>query len=79
MTDSERCVSLRTKNGYGEVSTPHGDGWAVVDASDACWCALTGRAQGPDQGLVVLGRCGSGRPCYRSVDDRGPRSGEPRA
>jgi hypothetical protein len=75
MTDSERCVSLRTKNGYGEVTTPDGDGWAVADGSDACWCVLTGRALGPDGGLVALGRCGRSRPCYRHPEDVAPRVG----
>ncbi|MFO0723351.1 MAG: hypothetical protein U1E65_06190 [Myxococcota bacterium] len=65
MNTEHRCRALRTKNGYGEVSTPAGDGWASLGTEDALWCVQTGRAQGPDRRLVVLANCVAGRPCFQ--------------
>ncbi|MBI2378757.1 MAG: hypothetical protein HYV07_32480 [Deltaproteobacteria bacterium] len=63
------CECLRTKNGYGEVSTPLGDWVDFRDGSSCYWCVRTMSTIGPDQKLVGFESCGRERSCFEGEDE----------
>jgi hypothetical protein len=60
-----RCIHLHAK-----AMAIHGEGFADdtdhPDGPSGCWCIQTGRALGPDNGLVGLKMCSDPeRECYQ--------------
>lgn len=70
---SEMCRFLRTKNAYGEVTTPFGDWIESADSSDCYWCLRTMLSTGPDGSLATLDDCGESRSCFRPSSEDLPR------
>lgn len=60
------CRHLRSKGMYvsGRLD-PEVDESEVSDAN--CWCLLTQKMLGPDDGLVQRRQCVEGRDCYQAI------------
>jgi hypothetical protein len=64
------CVHLCTKKSFF-LGRPARDEEELLDGSQACWCARTMSALGPDRAGVDPEDCRAGRTCFVSVLDLG--------
>jgi hypothetical protein len=60
------CRELRSKRFFTTEGVPT-EASQYLDGSDHCWCFVTQRPIGPDNGRVYPDRCVPGRSCYRSA------------
>lgn len=60
------CAHIQSKKAFF-LRRPPNTASELLDASNACWCARTMTALGPDRAVVDPEECRAGRACYESV------------
>jgi hypothetical protein len=67
------CAHLASKKSFF-LGRPARDEEELLDGSQACWCARTMSALGPDRRAVDPDDCRAGRSCFVSFLDAGAGS-----